>query len=67
MTPFWAREVLNWRLGVLKKHVSFSDWYWIGRRDYILSECTAIDSPHGDAERTGLKDVVVGEAFNELY
>lgn len=28
---------------------------------------TAVDSSHGDAKGTGLKEVMVGETFNELH
>jgi len=32
----------------------------------LLSEGIGVDTAHSDAESTGLKGIVVGEAFNEL-
>lgn len=33
---------------------------------YILSVRAAVDPLHSDAEGTGLKEIMVGEAFDEL-
>lgn len=32
----------------------------------LLGESIGVNTAHGDAESAGLKDIVVGEAFNEL-
>lgn len=42
-------------------------WNWVRAGDCVIpSECVAIDSPHGDAESSRPKQVMVGKAVDQL-
>lgn len=77
LTDLREREVLNSRLGTLDgpRYVSLVfDLHelrdaTLGAKGgcYVLRGRAAVDSSHGNAERTGLKEIMIGKAFDKLY